>query len=44
MPQILKTKCIVNFRKYRSNFRNLVEKKMTKSNKIKKTEDLKAGC
>ena len=36
MPQIFKTKCIVNFRNYRS-------KKTAKSNKIEKTEELIAG-
>ena len=43
MPQIFKTECIVNFRKYssRKKFR-FGEVKLAKSNKILKTEKLVA--
>ena len=43
MPQIFKTECIVNFRKYRSRKKfRFGEVKSAKSNKILKTEKLVA--
>ena len=43
MPQIFKTECIVNFRKYRSRKKfRFGEVKLAKSNKILKTEKLVA--
>ena len=44
MPQNFKTKCIVNFRKYRSRKKKRFGGvKLRKSNKIEKTEELIAG-
>ena len=42
MPQIFKTKCILNFRKYRSRKKVQIwwSKKLVTSNKIEKTEEL----
>ena len=44
MPQMFKTKCVVNFRKYRSRKKFRFDGvKMVKSNKIEKNEKLIAG-
>ena len=42
MPQIFKTKCMLNFRKYRSRKKVKIwwSKKLVKLNKIEKTEEL----